>query len=188
MNFIVIPGSLRVGSLNKILARWAAQRIGELRPGTTATFIDLQPLQIPVYDGDIEAVGIPQSINILAQQIASADGLVIVTPEYNGSIAAPVKNLIDWLSRIKPMPLAAKPVQIFAASPGALGGVRGLWHTRVPFEVLGSHVMPGMVGVGQANTKLSGENTLNDAAAQKQLDQALENFLNLVQSLKKNAN
>lgn len=184
MHFLVIAGSLRAGSLNKILARWAVQRLGELRPGTSATFIDLQPLQIPVYDGDIEAQGIPQSINALAQQLSAADGLVLCTPEYNGSIAAPVKNLLDWLSRVKPQPFIGKPVQIFAASPGALGGVRGLWHTRVPFEVLGAHVMPGMVGVGQANTKLSGENTLNDPAAQKQLDPALENFMNFAQKLK----
>lgn len=185
MTFLVLSGSLRRESLNKILARWSAQRLGQLHPGTTATFIDLQPLSIPVYDGDIEAVGIPPSVTTLASQITAADGLIVCTPEYNGSIASPLKNVIDWLSRLKPHPFIGKPVQIFSASPGALGGVRGLWHTRVPFEVLGAHVMPGMVGVGQANTKLTGENTLNDAPAQKQLDQALENFVSFCQALKK---
>ena len=78
----------------------------------------------------------------LGKKIIDANALIISSPEYNGGISGVLKNAIDWILRMKPMPLADKHLLLLSASPGALGGVRGLWHTRVPLEALGVHVFP----------------------------------------------
>jgi NAD(P)H-dependent FMN reductase len=177
MKIILFAGSLRRDSLNKKFAR-EARRLLSARSGVETEFVDLQPLAIPVYDGDLEeASGVPAGVQELAKKILAADALVISTPEYNGSIPGVLKNTIDWLSRLKPGSLADKQLLLLAASPGALGGVRSLWHTRQPFEVLGAHIYPEMMGLPLAHRAFDESGVLKDAKTVERLSGLLDRFL-----------
>ena len=176
MKILTFSGSLRRDSLNKRLCQVAAL-MAQQETGAEVQYCDLQPLQIPVYDGDIEkSSGLPDGVNQLAAQIQVAEALIISTPEYNGSIAGSFKNTLDWLSRHKPDVLKGKPVLLLAASPGALGGVRTLWHSRQPLEVLGCHVYPDMMGVSKAHENLTPAFELVDEKMQTRLRQLIKDF------------
>jgi chromate reductase len=126
-NVITICGSLRKGSYSAALMR----ALPKLAPaGMTIT-------PAPPYDGfphynyDIQQTeGFPAAVNALADAIRAADGLIIVSPEYNWTIPGPLKNAIDWLSRMKEQPFKDKPVALQSASPGLLGGSRMQYHLR----------------------------------------------------------
>jgi chromate reductase len=85
----------------------------------------LAELAFPVYNADIEDKGFPEGVKTLASAVAGCDAVVISSPEYNGGMSGVLKNTLDWVSRIKPMPWKGKPLFLMAASPGALGGTRG---------------------------------------------------------------
>lgn len=149
MKVLSFAGSLRTNSINKQLARESVRLLAG--SSVTAEFIDLKDYPAPLYDGDDEqGSGIPDAMFELGFKIAEADALIIATPEYNGGISGVLKNAVDWISRLKPMPLAGKHLLLLSASPGGWGGIRGLWHSRVPFEALGVHVFPQMMSVGAA--------------------------------------
>jgi NAD(P)H-dependent FMN reductase len=177
MKILLFAGSLRRDSLNKKFAREAARLLSAL-PGVETEFVDLQPLAVPVYDGDVEAaIGVPAGVHEFARKIAAADALVLSTPEYNGSIPGVLKNTIDWLSRLKPVSVSGKPLLLLAASPGALGGIRSLWHTRQPLEVLGAHVFPEMMGLPLAHEAFDASGALKDAKTAERLAGLLERFV-----------
>ena len=117
---IALSGSLRTNSFNTSLARAAAEMFpGEVTPATVAG--------IPLYNQDEEdASGIPEAVTALKDKIANADGLLILTPEYNNSIPGVMKNALDWLSR-PPADIASvfggKPVALAGASPGGFGTI-----------------------------------------------------------------
>ena len=119
---IGIAGSLRKGSFNAALLRAAAEAMPD------ADRLLIRSIRgIPIYDGDEEAErGIPDAVAGLKDEIASADGLLIATPEYNNSIPGPLKNAIDWLSRPPsdiPRVFRDKPVALMGASPGSFGTI-----------------------------------------------------------------
>ena len=176
MKLLIFAGSLRADSCNKKFAREAVRLAAKL--GVDAEYLDLKDYPMPVYDGDIEAAsGLPDSTIALGKKIAEADALVISTPEYNGGIPGILKNVVDWLSREKPVSLAGKHLQLLAASPGALGGIRSLWHTRQPFEALGVHVFPGMMGLPNAYVAFDAEGKLTDEKTASRLQDTLEQFI-----------
>ena len=176
MKLLIFAGSLRNDSCNKKFAREAMRFAKEA--GAEAEFIDLKEYPMPLYDGDIEATtGIPETTTNLGKKIAAADGLIISTPEYNGSIPGILKNVVDWLSRDKPVSLEGKHVLLIAASPGAMGGVRGLWHTRVPFEAMGVHVFPGMMGLSGAYTAFGEDGKLKEEKPLQQLKKLVEQYV-----------
>lgn len=176
MKLLIFAGSLRTDSCNKKFAREAERLAGEA--GAQTEFIDLKDYPMPPYDGDIEAgPGIPESTKQLAAKIAAADAVVLSTPEYNGSIPGILKNVVDWLSRVKPNPLGGKHLLLLAASPGALGGVRSLWHTRQPFEVLGTHVFPMMQGLPNAYEAFDAQGRLKEAKPLDNLRKLVGQFL-----------
>lgn len=177
MKILCFAGSLRSGSYNKKFVR-AAMAMLESYPQVTAEYVDLKDYVMPPYDGDIESSsGLPSGALSLGGKIREADALVISTPEYNGSIPGVLKNVVDWLSREKPVSLENKSLLLLAASPGALGGVRSLWHTRVPFEVLGVHVYPTMMGLPGANEAFAEDGSLKDEKRRQQLAKLIEQYI-----------
>lgn len=175
MKILFFAGALRTHSCNKKFAREALRLVKEI--GVDGEFIDLKDYSIPLYDGDIEDdSGIPESVANLGKKISASDALVISTPEYNGSIPGVLKNVIDWLSREKPVSLYNKHLLLLAASPGALGGTRTLWHSRQPFEVIGAHVFSGMMGLPDAYNAFDAEGKLKDEKNIKRLKTLLEQF------------
>lgn len=126
-----MSGSLRAASFNRKLLSEAARLFGD------ATFVEAD-LRLPLYDGDLEeAEGIPAVVQTLSDQIASADAVIIATPEYNKGISGVMKNALDWVSRTKGNPWADKPVAIMSATAGRAGGERSqvmMRHCMVAFR------------------------------------------------------
>ncbi|AGH96090.1 NADPH-dependent FMN reductase [Pseudobdellovibrio exovorus] len=177
MKVLTFAGSLRQKSLNKKLCHFVENFVGTEKLAEVE-FVDLQSLSIPIYDGDVEASsGIPQGILSLIEKIQGCDALIISSPEYNGSISSALKTTLDWVSRHPSNALSGKHVLLLAASPGALGGVRGLWHGRVPLEVLGCHVYPEMFGLSKAHENLTDTNDIQDAKMKERLQSLVKKYL-----------
>jgi chromate reductase len=182
MKIVSFSGALRTGSVSKLLVREALRYLAAEYP-LTPDYIDLKDFPFPVYDSDIEqSGGIPESIVRLGARIDEANALIIASPEYNGGISSVLKTLIDWLSRLKPMPLSEKFVLLLSASPSGSGGVSGLWHTRIPFEALGVHVYPYMVAVPRAQNAFNAEGRLIDEKAAQKLQEVLRSFVRHVEN------
>ena len=137
LSILVIPGALRARSMNRALAHAA---VGLAPAGTTLTVHELH--DVPPYDGDIEAAGIPESVIALREAIAAAGALFFCTPEYNSSVPGVLKNAIDWASRPPAPPLAGKPAAFAGASPGGFGTIRSQTHLRQVLQFTGVEVMP----------------------------------------------
>jgi chromate reductase, NAD(P)H dehydrogenase (quinone) len=127
LEVLTLCGSLRKGSYNRIVM----QALPNLAPAGLR-IAEAPPYRaFPVYDADLQnSGGIPAEVTALADAIRAADGLIIVTPEYNYGIPGGLKNAIDWLSRLKDQPFAGKPVALQSASPGPLGGGRVQYDLR----------------------------------------------------------
>jgi NAD(P)H-dependent FMN reductase len=179
VNLLFFAGSLRADSCNKKFVRAAMRMVESENVGVyKAEYVDLKDYPMPPYDGDIEdSAGIPETTKLLGKKISAADALIISSPEYNGAIPGGLKNVVDWLSRETPVSLAGKQLLLLGASPGALGGTQGLWHTRVPFEKLGVHVYPGMMGLADAYNAFDGQGNLKDAKAAQRLQKLLGQYL-----------
>lgn len=128
---LALPGSLRAEATNRKLVREAARLF---EPGT---YIEAD-LNLPLYDGDVEVgQGIPDKVQLLADQIAQADAVIISTPEYNKGPSGVLKNALDWVSRTKGHPWMDKPVAVMSAAAGRAGGERAQMVLRtflVPFQ------------------------------------------------------
>ena len=176
---LVFAGSARRESLNKKLARAAAQAVRDA--GGEATFLDLDDYPMPVYHGDLEAEeGMPENARKVRELFLSHQGLLVASPETNQSIAALLKNVIDWLSRdigdgkgpnSGLAPYRGKVAGIMNATPGPYGGVRHLYHLRQVLSGLGAIVLPQQVQLAHADTAFDASGKLTDARAAKALDQ-----------------
>ncbi len=158
MNVIGISGSLRKGSFNTAALR-AAQ--GLAPEGMTIERAEIGDL--PLYNDDVRAAGFPPPAERLRAQIAAADAVLLVTPEYNYSISGVLKNAIDWASRPPSQPFEAKPVAIMGASPGLFGSARAQYHLRQMLIFL--NAMPvnrPEVMIGQAQNKFDADGNLTD--------------------------
>ena len=125
LTLLGISGALRAASTNRLLLAEARRAFGD------ATHIEAN-LRLPLYDGDLEATqGIPPEVQILADQIAAADAIVISTPEYNKALPGVLKNALDWISRTKGAPWQNKPVAIVSAAAGRAGGERSQFSLRL---------------------------------------------------------
>lgn len=172
---LAFAGSLRRESYNKRLVQIAAA--GARQAGAEATWIDLRDYPLPVFDEDVEASeGLHPNARKLKDLFLAHQGLLIASPEYNSSISAALKNAIDWVSRPAPgeKSLACfqgKVCGLLAASPGALGGLRGLVHVRAILGNIGVIVLPQQVAVAKADGAFDGELRLRDAAVQKTVEE-----------------
>jgi len=155
-----IAGSLRRGSFNAATLRTAQ----ELAPaGMTIDIFDIAP--IPLYNEDVRQQGFPAPVEDLRARIKAADGLLIVTPEYNYSIPGVLKNAIDWASRPPEQPFDGKPIGVMGASMGTHGTSRAQYHLRQCFIFLNGLVMTiPEVMIPQAQNKFAADGTLNDQA------------------------
>jgi NAD(P)H-dependent FMN reductase len=167
---LAFAGSTRRESFNKKLASIAAK--GARDAGAEVTLIDLKDFPLPLFDQDLEAEqGMPENGKKLKQLFIDHAGLLIASPEYNSSITAVLKNAIDWASRPAPgePSLAAfrgKVATLMSASPGALGGLRGLVHVRSILGNLGVIVLPDQIAVARAHEALKPDGSLRDPQQQ----------------------
>jgi chromate reductase, NAD(P)H dehydrogenase (quinone) len=165
---LVFAGSARAGSLNKKLARVAAAAVEDA--GAEATLIDLHDFPMPLYDGDVEAAqGVPQQGVRLKELFKQHHGLLIASPENNGSVSALLKNALDWVSRPiggegGSVPYRNKVAALLAASPGALGGLRGLVHLRQILNALNVLVLAEQFALARAHEAFDAQGFLKDAA------------------------
>ncbi|UCD76050.1 MAG: NAD(P)H-dependent oxidoreductase [Phycisphaerales bacterium] len=159
-------GSLREGSFNKMLVKTACA--GAEKAGAEVTFIDLADFPLPVFAEDLErAEGLPENAVNLKKIFRSHHGVLIASPEYNSSISAALKNVIDWVSRPEPdrPPLdcfAGKVAGIMSAAAGGLGGMRGLPHLREILQNIQMIVVPSMVAIPIAHQAFNDDGTLKD--------------------------
>ncbi|MBY5921320.1 NADPH-dependent FMN reductase [Ferrimonas balearica] len=136
ISVLAICGSLRRDSLNRQLMLNAL----DLAPDHLE-FRVAEISGLPLYNADIESVGFPDAATNLHQQLCASDAVLIITPEYNYSIPAPLKNAIDWLSRFNQQGFNNKPVAIMGASPGRLGTARCQYHLRQVLVCLNAWVL-----------------------------------------------
>jgi chromate reductase len=170
---LFFSGSTRTGSLNRKLAAYA-QRTATAR-GHSADLLDLADYPLPVYTADLQNnEGIPENARKLKAQIAAYDGVFIASPEYNASVPAMLKNVLDWLSRIKDegeVPLQLFKQRVFAissASPSMHGGARGLIALRQVLAVgLTALVLPDQFAVSMANKAFDDAGEPKDEVVQK---------------------
>jgi chromate reductase len=163
-----IPGSLRRGSHNKTLLRAAAL---SLPPGVHLDIYD-GLAELPHYNEDLDTEPLPTPAARLRGEIAAADGLLIATPEYNGSLPGVLKNAIDWASR--PFPdnaVKGKPAAVIGASTSLFGAVWAQAETRKALQVAGADVLDGEVPVGQAHVAFTDEGRLTEPEIQSALDE-----------------
>lgn len=166
----VISGSLRKGSYNTQLARFVA---GKVRgPGVETDEISLLDLDLPLMNEDLEKQGLPAGVVDLKQRLIAADVLLISSPEYNGSLSPALKNAIDWASRPRQgeAPLACfkgKVGGLLAASPGKIGGLRGIRHLRQILTQLHVIVHPNEFALGTAHEAFDEAGNIKDETAAK---------------------
>ncbi len=184
MKIFGFAAALRKDSFNRKLIRRVSDAFsvpGKFPGNISFDLGDFREFEMPVYDGDCEEEkGVPAGAVKLGERIAAADAVIISTPEYNGGIPGSLKNAIDWVSRLDENPLDGKQVLLLGASPGALGAVRGLWHTRVPFEAQGAFVYPEMFGLPKAAQAFKDDGTFQDPKMQARLEELLGSFVEYV--------
>jgi chromate reductase len=178
LNVLSICGSLRKGSYNRILMN----ALPALAPaGMSIT--EAPPFSgFPIYNADIQSgTGFPPEVNVLADAIRAADGVIIVTPEYNYSLPGGLKNAIDWVSRLPNQPFAGKPLAIQSASPGPLGGARVQYDLRKMLIFLDALTLnKPEIFVGSCASRLD-ESGITDEATRKFVVQQLEAFALFIQ-------
>jgi NAD(P)H-dependent FMN reductase len=172
MNILVFAGSIRRESVNRKLARVAAEAVAS--SGGRATLLELADFPMPLYNGDLEAEsGPPDNAFRMQEIIAAHAGLIVVSPEYNHSIPALLKNALDWVSRTPRIkganPFAGKVAGLMAASPGALGGLQGLDTVQRVLTTLGALVLPRLVAVPRADQVFDAEGRLADEASARRV-------------------
>jgi chromate reductase, NAD(P)H dehydrogenase (quinone) len=182
---LAFGGSLRRDSFNQKLAAVAAA--GAREAGADVTLVALRDFPLPVFDQDFEdAEGLPAAAKKLKQLFRDHHGLLIASPEYNSSISCSLKNALDWVSRAENddepalAAFAGKTAVLCAASPGALGGLRGLVHVRAMLGNLGVTVLPDQTTVSKAHEAFRPDGALADekqAARVKKLGAQLAQHL-----------
>jgi len=183
LNVLVICGSLRKGSYNAALTRaLPALAPPELKLTPAPTFETF-----PLYNADIQSAAFPGPVTDLAEAVKDADGVLFVTPEYNWSMPGPLKNAIDWVSRLKDQPFKEKPVAIQSCSQGPLGGARMQYHWRMSMTFLGAYIFgTPEIFVGAAQNKFDKETLeLTDQPTKDIVKQQLAAFAKFIAKMKR---
>lgn len=171
---LAFAGSTRKESVNKRLAKIALHAAEKADAETT--FIDLSDYDMPLYSDDLLSEhGMPDSVIAFKDMLKSHNGFLITSPEYNGSLTGVLKNAIDWATvkadaEERMACWNGKIVGILAASPGGLGGIRGLHHLRTILAGIGAFVLPNHLAVGNSAANLQNEEQITDDKLQQQLE------------------
>lgn len=182
MKVLAFAASLRKGSINRRLLLLAEDIVRE--SGHEVDHAEFRDFDMPLYDGDLQAEsGIPAGAEALGARIAGADAWLLASPEYNWGMPGTIKNAIDWLSRMQPVPLDRKSVLLMSASPSLVGGARGLMSLRVPLEVLGCWCYPKMFALAQAGQAYGENGKLADQALAAMLRTMIEDYLSAAEAL-----
>jgi chromate reductase len=172
LKILGICGSLRKASFNMA----ALRACNELMPqGMTLQITSIADL--PIFNQDVLDAGMPEPVKRFRGEVAAADGLLIASPEYNFSVPAPLKNAIDWASRPPNQVFQDKPIAIFSAAGGPLGGARVQYDLRRILSQLWGHVLPRPeVFIGMAASKIDAQGKLTDETTRKFLTELLLGF------------
>jgi chromate reductase, NAD(P)H dehydrogenase (quinone) len=158
LDIVGLCGSLRAQSFNHSALRLA----GELMPASMK-MEDAPWRDVPPFDADVQAQGIPEAVLRLSDRIRRADGVLLVVPEYNFSIPGMFKNMLDWVSRVENQPFAGKPVAILSATMGPVGGARMQYDLRRALLFLNaSALQKPEVFIGQAQLKFDASGKCTD--------------------------
>lgn len=163
LDIVGLCGSLRKASHNRNALRLAGELMSQAMKLEVVEWRD-----VPVFDADVLAAGMPASAAAVRERIRRADGVLVVTPEYNFSIPGGLKNAIDWTSRGDDQPWAGKPVALLSASIGPLGGARVQYDLRRVMLFLNAMVLiKPEVFIGVAGTKFDAEGKCTDETTRK---------------------
>ncbi|HKD90394.1 MAG TPA: NAD(P)H-dependent oxidoreductase [Terriglobales bacterium] len=185
---LAFAGSLRSGSFNKKLVQAAAQMAK--KAGAEVTVVDLRDFDMPLYDGDDEAdSGIPEGALRFKQVMSSHDALLISAPEYNSSISGVLKNAIDWASRKGPgeaplQSISGKVAGLLSASPGGLGGVRGLVTVRSILSNLNLLVIPEQFALVRSHEAFDENGNLKDPKQMAAVEKVVNRLVEVTTKLK----
>jgi chromate reductase len=182
LSVISICGSLRSGSYNGMVQR----ALPSLAPEGMLVSEAPPFAAFPLYNADVQgATGFPAPVTALADAIRAADGVIIVTPEYNFSIPGGFKNAIDWVSRLPSQPFAGKPIALQSASPGPLGGARVQYDLRRAMVFLDAFVLnKPEIFIGGCASKIDEETgELKDEATRNFIKQQLAAFAKFIAHL-----
>lgn len=183
VRYLVLSASLRADSLNTQLARLAAVTIEA--NGGDVDLASMRDFDAPSYDADAQRDhGFPAGAEMLHRRLAACDAFVVSSPEYNSSMPGALKNAIDWVSRYHPQPFNERHGLLLSASPSMVGGNRGLWALRVPFEHLGARLYPDMFSLAQAHYAFTSEGRIANEQLQQRFDTNIANFMDLVEAAK----
>ncbi|TDJ66309.1 MAG: NADPH-dependent oxidoreductase [Proteobacteria bacterium] len=187
-NILAFAGSTRSNSFNFLLLRAAVA--SAKHAGAEVTMIDLGDYSMPLFDQDLEAAeGMPENAQRLKQLMIEHEGLLVASPEYNSSISPLLKNTVDWVSRSASADepaLAAyrnKFAAIMSASPGGLGGLRGLVVLRMLLTNIGVTVLPQQLAVGHAHSAFDDDGTLRDVTQQDILNSMTERLVSVIDAI-----
>ena len=184
---LAFAGSARADSFNKKLVKAAVK--GAEAAGADVTLIDLRDYPMPLMDQDMEAKeGLPANAEKLKELFLAHQGLLISCPEYNSSMTPLLKNTIDWVSRSVPGETAlacftGKAAALTSASPGALGGLRGLVHVRAILGNIGVLVLPRQIAVSKAHEAFGPDGSLKDPKQQSAIDQLSAELVKVLKKL-----
>jgi NAD(P)H-dependent FMN reductase len=185
---LAFAGSARRESLNKRLVRVAAAVARDA--GAEVTLLDLDDFEMPVYHGDHEAAGgLPPAARRLREAFLAHDALLISSPENNASVPAALKNAIDWVSRPHAgqnglVPYQGKVAALLAASPGALGGLRGLQHLRAILQTLGVLVLTEQFALPRAHEAFDADGGLTEARQRASVEGVVRRLVDVTARLR----
>jgi NAD(P)H-dependent FMN reductase len=188
LKILVIPGSLRTGSLNARLAAAAAYQFTQA--GADVTRISLGDFPLPIYDGDLQTKsGVPKHAINLKRMMSAHHGVLIVTPEYNSSVPPLVKNTIDWVTRVQDthetrgQVFRERPFAIAAAAEGRLGGTRCLAALRLILSACHATVIPNQLALSFAGEAYDDMDRLKHAGDIEALNAMVRQLIDVSQHM-----
>ncbi len=188
VKLMVFAGSLRKDSYNKQLARILAE--AAKKQGAEVNYIELNDYPLPLFNEDDEAnEGIHPNALTLKKMMNEADGFLITSPEYNGSYSGVLKNMIDWASRQAEgegilESFKNKYAAIFATSPGAFGGLRGLSQLRLLLSGIGTTILADQIAIPKAGDAFDDNGQLVSEKRQQSIERVVARLVETIAKLK----